>query len=260
MEYVKVLTCKLVLFILTSMNNTFTLPVLGYGDQPDAVVQLDPKDAAYFSEWEWRLSDTGYAVRYVTIDDGSYQMKPAAIYLHRAVMQAPPGDVVVDHINRDRLDCRRANLRLVSKQVNNVNKKPREGRQFVGTTFDKHRSSKPWIAQIRSKGHSRTIGRYASEEEAAWAYDTVARAVHGVCHLNYPDRDPMPDVKIPDFTRTKGRRYVDYPGVTFDKSKKLAKPWIAFYWDKELKHTKYLGTFSTPEDAAAVARSYRENQ
>jgi hypothetical protein len=260
MNNVKVLTLVTVLSNMAAMDNTFTLPVRGYGDVPGAVALLSPKDGLYFSEWEWRLTDRGYAVRSIMADDGTYAMKPVSIFLHRAVMQAPPGDVVVDHINGNRLDNRRENLRLVTKQVNNTNRKSRSGRGFIGITFDKARESKPWVAQIRTKGASRTIGRYDTPEDAAWAYDTVARIVHGICHLNYPDRDPMPGVKTPDFTMTKCRKYVDYPGVTFDKRPGRKKPWMAFYYDKMKRRTKHLGMFATPESAAAVARSYRENQ
>lgn len=259
MECVKVLTESLVLSMLGLMDNTFTLPVLGYGTEPDTQVLLDQRDRDYFSAWEWRLTN-GYAARYETVEDGSYRKAPAVIYLHRAVMQSPPGDVVVDHINRDRLDCRRENLRLVSRAVNNVNRGPRPGKRFVGVTLDKNRQGKQWVAQIASQGTGRTIGRFSTEEEAAWAYDTVARVVHGVCHLNFPDREPMPGIKIPDFSKKRGRLYVDYPGVTFDKRRGLKRPWMAFYYDKKEKRTKHLGMFSTPEAAAAVARHSRENQ
>ncbi len=244
--------------MLGVMDNTLVIPIRIPGSEQIAQAQVSLQEHAYFSQWEWQLHEKGYAVRYVHVNDGTAKGRVAPIYLHRAILHAPPGDVVVDHINRDRLDCRRENLRLVSKAVNNLNRGVRAGGKFVGITMDRARSRKPWVAQIAKRGVGRTIGRYATGEEAAWAYDTVARVVHGICHLNFPDRDPMPGVKIPDFTRTKGKKYSDYPGVTFDKSKKLKKPWMAYYWDPARKRTVFAGMFATQEEAAGAARKARE--
>lgn len=250
------LTFGLVLTIILAMVSILSVPLRG----SEKVALLSKADYAYFSTFEWSLSENGYAVRYAYVADGSPKGRLAPIYMHRAIMQSPPGDVVVDHINRDRLDNRRENLRLVSKAVNNINRNVKTGGRFIGICLDRERSKKPWIAQIQKGGTARRIGRYATEEEAAWAYDTVAREIHGLCHLNFPDRGPMPGVKIPDMTRVKGRKYCPYPGVTFNKEPGLRKPWTAFYWDRAQKKTKHLGQFATPEDAAAIARSYRENQ
>jgi hypothetical protein len=244
--------------MLMAMDNSFTLPVRGYGDAPDTVTQLSERDAAYFSEWEWRLHN-GYAARFLSAEDGTPRKEPVCIFLHRAILQAPPGRLVVDHRNGDRLDNRRENLRLVTRAINNCNKKSKGQQGFIGITRDRSRSRKPYVAQIASGGTGRTIGRYETPEEAAWAYDTVARQVHGEgCRLNFPDRPAMPGVKIPDFKTTKGRKYVPYPGVTFDKRPNLKKPWMAFFYDKQEKKTKHLGMFATPEEAAAVARKFRD--
>ncbi|MDX3068818.1 HNH endonuclease, partial [Streptomyces sp. ND04-05B] len=45
--------------------------------------------------------------------------------LHRWLMDVPDGTgyrLIVDHINRDRLDCRRGNLRLVTPSQSNLNR------------------------------------------------------------------------------------------------------------------------------------------
>lgn len=260
MGIVKVLTLALLSSILGAMDDTFAIPVRGYGDQPDAVAILSKRDADYFSEWEWRLHN-GYAARFVSAEDGTPKKQVACIYLHRAILQAPPGNLVVDHLNGDRLDNRRENLRLVTKAINNVNRRTKGQQGYIGITMDRARSRRPYVAQITHRGIGRTIGRFATPEEAAWAYDTVAKQIHGgACHLNFPDRPPMPGVQAPDFTRTKGRLYTPYPGVTFDKRPGLKKPWMAFSYIKAERRTKHLGMFETPEEAAAVARKYRESQ
>lgn len=46
---------------------------------------------------------------------------PDLISLHRLVMEPVPDDLVVDHINRNTLDNRKANLRIVTQQENTWN-------------------------------------------------------------------------------------------------------------------------------------------
>lgn len=51
--------------------------------------------------------------------------RPGVILLHRWIMGVPAGTgtrVIVDHINRDVLDCRRSNLRQVSPSASNLNR------------------------------------------------------------------------------------------------------------------------------------------
>ena len=61
----------------------------------------------------WHESDTGYAVRRVRNDKGN----SITIRMHRVVAQTPPR-LVTDHINGNKLDNRRKNLRTVSQQIN----------------------------------------------------------------------------------------------------------------------------------------------
>ncbi len=58
--------------------------------------------------------------------DGSYARvgtsKGRKVYLHHIVIGRPEGSLVVDHINRDKLDNRLCNLRFVTKSENNKNR------------------------------------------------------------------------------------------------------------------------------------------
>lgn len=81
---------------------------------------VDDEDAALVSTQTWRLHSAGYAHSYVG---------GRAVLMHRLILGLQHGDKVhTDHVNRDRLDNRRANLRGGTQQQNNrnVGRRPRK--------------------------------------------------------------------------------------------------------------------------------------
>lgn len=94
---------------------------------------------------------------------------------------------LVDHVNGNGLDNRRANLRPATNAENMRNRRRYANNTsgFKGVTFDKAKGR--WKAQIRLDGRRRYIGRYDTAEEAARAYDAAARELHGeFARLNFP--------------------------------------------------------------------------
>ena len=96
--------------------------------------------------------------------------KSRTIGLHQCIM-SPPIGLEVDHINGNGLDNRRSNLRIVTHQINqnNLPKKKNASSRFRGVSWDSTRDS--WAVQITFQNQTRTIGRFKSETEAAWAYN-----------------------------------------------------------------------------------------
>lgn len=82
------------------------------------------------------------------------------VYLHRHLMQPKDGEVV-DHINWERLDNRRANLRVCSHSVNCANRNPKYIRGSVKRMDDQYRG-KPWRVLVCR----RHIGMFETEESA----------------------------------------------------------------------------------------------
>lgn len=128
---------------------------------------------AHLAEYRWYLdSDPSrgqsklYARRNVKRDG-----RLVALYLHREVVGLQVADPrQCDHINGITLDCRRANLRIVTHAENGQNlHKPRVGSssRFRGVTWDKARGK--WLAAGTLNGRRRHIGRFDSEEEAGVA-------------------------------------------------------------------------------------------
>jgi hypothetical protein len=105
------------------------------------------------------------------------------------VTDAPDGKVV-DHINHNGLDNRRANLRVVSQISNTWNS--RQGRrfgssQYKGVSWAKRRSK--WVATISTNGKKRFLGHFDDEIQAAKAYDKAAKKYRGhYAYLNFPQK------------------------------------------------------------------------
>ncbi len=99
------------------------------------------------------------------------------IYMHREIAAAPAG-ADVDHWDHDGLNNRRQNLRTASRSLNNANQRARGGASpFKGVHF--HKGTGKWHAQIRAGGVRRSLGLFATETDAARAYDAAATATFG---------------------------------------------------------------------------------
>lgn len=96
-------------------------------------------------------------------------------YLHRVIMQPPPG-LVVDHINGDTTDNRRINLRMCKNVVNSCNTKKQVNgvtSKYKGVSFYKRDGT--WEVNVAGE----YFGRYATERRAAEVYNSRAKAIFG---------------------------------------------------------------------------------
>lgn len=136
------------------------------------VAIVDDEDFEWLSRYKWCYTKAGYAVRASRING-----KRRTVYMHREILQAPAG-LEVDHINGDKLDNRRSNLRIVTKQQNMFNQRPRKGSsRYKGVTWFSR--TQKWRAFIKIDGKFRSLGYFDDEKEAALAYDRAARELFG---------------------------------------------------------------------------------
>lgn len=129
---------------------------------------IDDADYDLISQFNWHCSAKGYAER--SAHNGETRK------MHRVIMNAPDG-MQVDHINRNKLDNRRSNLRLCTNTQNVANTPPRPGRKYKGISFIE--STNRWKAEIYTLGKSRYLGVFNCPKKAALAYNKAAVQKYG---------------------------------------------------------------------------------
>jgi hypothetical protein len=141
---------------------------------------VDAADFEELNQYRW-YAYNGYAVR---------NEKNKRIYMQRQIMQPPKG-MVVDHINHNRYDNTRANLRNVTPRENscNMRKHARAASIYKGVGRDKRCHG--WYAKAALMRVPVVCYGFREEAEAARAYDRMAVELFGeVAGLNFPEEWP----------------------------------------------------------------------
>lgn len=120
---------------------------------------FDLEDYDKIKDYCWCVDKYGY------VRGNVYKTK---IKLHRLITDCHK-DMVVDHINHNKLDNRKNNLRICDQHRNNMNRSllPSNTSGVTGVTFDK--SKNKWSAQIGYKGKNIYLGRFDFFEDAVKA-------------------------------------------------------------------------------------------
>lgn len=136
---------------------------------------VDDEDFEFVSQWKWQLGYRDCAQRSVFKENGQRH----TIYLHREVTKAPDG-VEVDHIDSNRLNCQKSNLRFCTHNLNVRNALKRStvtSSKYKGVCW--HKRQKKFNASIRVDGKRYNLGSFTSDKDAAIRYNEAARIYHG---------------------------------------------------------------------------------
>ena len=121
---------------------------------------IDKKNVKLVENYKWSM-------------DGEYAWCTSInLSLHRLII-GYDGNMDVDHINRNKLDNRESNLRIVSHADNSKNiKLPTDNKTgIIGVSWDNSRNK--WKVEIKADGKRYNIGRFSDFKEAV-----VARLKH----------------------------------------------------------------------------------
>jgi hypothetical protein len=126
-----------------------------------AVTKVSPEDYEWLSRWRWKLTAKGYAQRTTTRGRNQW----TSVRMARAILGLNPGDPrLADHVNRDRLDNRRSNLRIIDAADSEQNVGARGGTSGFRGVFRDERSER-WYAKVGDM----YLGSFVTEPEAAAA-------------------------------------------------------------------------------------------
>ena len=116
----------------------------------------DPDDWEHMKRIKWSVGSRGYA-------SGRDGEKGKTVCYHRILMGVRDG-LVIDHINRNRLDNRKCNLRFVTQRVNMLNKnlEPVPWIGKVGVAF--HHGK--WESYVWDHKKRIRLGRFENKEDA----------------------------------------------------------------------------------------------
>lgn len=128
----------------------------------------------------------GYLQLYLSVTSRVYNLKSHRVCWFLYYGSWP--NSMLDHIDGDGTNNKVDNLRLVSNQENQMNKRAKVGcsSKYKGVHWCKQRER--WRSRIKISGKFTFLGSYTSEEEAARAYDKAARETFGeYARLNFPE-------------------------------------------------------------------------
>lgn len=170
---------------------------------------------------------------YIGIDGKSYTAHRLAwLYVHG---EHPVNEI--DHIDRNKLNNRIANLRDVGRSENNQNI------EALGCSLKRGR----YVAQIVSNGKYYGLGSYATQKEATEAYLAAKRAVHAGSPINQSEATPADFGLLPKANGLFRSNTSGHTGVSFKSNKNKYEAHIRLNGKY-----KFVGSFVNLADAVAA--------
>lgn len=120
--------------------------------------KIDADDYLIVKDYCWCINSSGYLVAW---DSSTKKLK----YLHRLIM-GPNFGLVIDHMNGDKLDNRKKNLRICTQRENSMNCRLSINNTTGITGVRYYPNVKKWGAYIFVDGEQINLGSYQTKEEA----------------------------------------------------------------------------------------------
>jgi len=135
----------------------------------DKLMKVDDEDYEELSKHKWWFNNKGYPHTYIYVDN-----KRTSIFMHQILIKPPKG-LQIDHIDRDKLNNQRDNLRIATQSQNNMNriKQKNTSSKYKGVSW--HKEHKKWRAYITFKDKYIHLGYFTNEDDAGRAYNKRAK-------------------------------------------------------------------------------------
>ena len=139
---------------------------------------VDDDDFDFINKWKWYYNAQGYAVRKPYIKgSGRKNQKSLSIRMHRLINKTPE-EFETDHINRNKLDNRKENVRNVNPSQNRINQGLRIDNTsgIKGVTWDKQTNK--WRAFICIHKKMINLGRHLNIDKALFVRQQAELIYH----------------------------------------------------------------------------------
>lgn len=136
---------------------------------------VDDEDFEKINQYKWHYDNNRRRDGYAVAQTG---YKGKKIYMHRFIVNAQK-EQEIDHIDGNKLNNQKSNLRVVTRSQNNYNQRPQinASSKFKGVTW--HKKAQKWMATIHTKDNKIYLGVFTEEAEAAKAYNKIAKELFG---------------------------------------------------------------------------------
>jgi hypothetical protein len=133
---------------------------------------VDDEDFEWLNKFSWHYSDNGYAVGRTSKTSGK-----KCIWMHREILGTPIG-MDTDHIDMNKLNNQRSNLRICSRSQNMMNTKRQQNNTtgFRGVRILRGKSFQSYININKRRIH---LGTFPDLISAAKAYDAKSKELFG---------------------------------------------------------------------------------
>lgn len=151
------------------------IELLGHGENNFMIISKESLNVVL--DFNWYLGKDGYPVSYGSVD----KKIKGRIKLHHLVIkinQNVPKGMIIDHINRNKLDNRIENLRICTSQENSFNRTKNKNTKNILKGV-RRISENNWSAVISKNGEKHEIKNIKTEKEAGIIYDMMAEDLFG---------------------------------------------------------------------------------
>ena len=159
---------------IINKNNYSIIIIRDKNGNEIAQAKIDNEDVEKVRKYKWYIDKNGYIKTGVN----------NKIFLHRYIMNCPD-ELVVDHINHDKTDNRKCNLRICSVSENNMNSKMKNNKLGIRNIFYS-KKDKCYVCKIKKNG--KTYAKYSKDLEflIQWRNEKL-KELHG--EFAYIDKD-----------------------------------------------------------------------